>query len=102
MQKIKTFLIVKAVSDEQELQATSEDFQRYALYLMQYEGIPAEQIQELLKNPEFIRETTYQILREKVLAHLVASVKFNEESAGEGAADSAEVAGAKTTADAEE
>jgi trigger factor len=84
VQKIKTFLVVKTVAEAESLQATSEDFQRYALYLMQYEGIPAEQIRELLKNAEFVRETTYQILREKVLAHLIASAKFNTE--GEAAA----------------
>lgn len=86
LQKIKTFLVVKTVAEEQGLQATTEDFQRYALYLMRYEGIPAEQVKELLKLPEFVRETTYQILREKVVAHLIASAKFNE-SEGDAAAE---------------
>ncbi|MBN2083385.1 trigger factor [bacterium] len=81
VQKIKRFLIVKTVAETENIQATTEDFQRYALYLIQYEGIPPEQVQELLKKPEFIRETTFQILREKVMAHLVDSASFQEEPA---------------------
>ena len=96
VQKIKRFLIVKTVSEAEGIQATTEDFQRYAMYLIQYEGIPPEQVQELLKKPEFIRETTYQILREKVMAHLVESASFQEEpaedEAGETAAEPADQA----------
>lgn len=86
VQKIKTFLVVKSVAEQEGFQATAEDFQRYAMYLMQYEGIPPEQMKELLKVPEFVRETTYQILREKALAHLVASAKFNESSSPDASA----------------
>ncbi len=90
IQKIRVFLTVKAVAETEQLSATREDFQRYAMYLMQYEGIPAEQMQELLRNDAFIREATYQILREKAMTHLGASAKFNEEEAVDGEAPAAD------------
>lgn len=81
VQKIKVFLAVKTIAEAQEMNATGEDFQRYAYYLMQREGVPAEKLKELVNNPEFMQEATYQIVREKVLTHLSESAKFNETEA---------------------
>lgn len=90
LQKIKVFLIVKTIAETEQLQATEADFQRYAMYLMQYEGIPPEQMKELMKHQGFLREASYQILREKALAHLADSASFTEESSAESDAAVAE------------
>ena len=58
VQKIKVFLAVKTIAETEEMNATGEDFQRYAYYLMQREGVPAERLKELINNPEFMREAT--------------------------------------------
>lgn len=98
IQKIRVFLTVKAIAEAEQLRTSQEDFQRYAMYLMQYEGVPAEQMKELLRNEGFLREATYQILREKVLAHLAGSAKFNEEEAVDGEAPAAEAGAAAEAA----
>jgi trigger factor len=77
--KIRFFLAVKTIADHEGLVATGEDFERYAIYLMQQEGIPAEQMRELMKHREFYTEAAYQIVRDKVLAHLAQSVKAQAE-----------------------
>lgn len=77
MRKIKFFLAVKTIADAEGIYATSDDFQRYASYLMQYEGIPPEQMRELMQHREFYTEAAYQIVREKVLDHIVQSINFN-------------------------
>ena len=81
VQKIKVFLAIKTIAEAEDLNATADDFRRYALYLIQYEGIPPEKLKELMDEPEFVREATFQILREKVLAHIVESVRFTETDA---------------------
>ena len=50
---------------------------------MQQGGIPPTQCTELLGYPEFVSETTYQIVREKVLDYLVQNVKFVTAESGE-------------------
>lgn len=87
IRKIKTFLTVKAISEQEGIQAQSEDFQRYAMYLMQYEGVPPDQIRELMKNHDFMREATYQILREKVLLHLAEAVPFESKESDDEASE---------------
>jgi len=84
--KIRLFLAVKTIADAEGIFAASDDFQRYAAYLMQYEGIPLEQMRELMKHREFYTEAAYQIVREKVFEHVVASAKFNAEPLSTGAA----------------
>jgi len=74
--RIKYFLAVRAIAEEQKLDATAEDFERYAYYLMRREGINAQQFKELLGYPEFLSEATYQIVREKVLDHVAAVAKY--------------------------
>lgn len=81
IRKIKMFLAIRAIAKEQSLNATAEDFQRYALMMMQQEGIPPEQFKELLKHDEFVSEATFQIVREKVMRHLAGSAKFTESEA---------------------
>ncbi len=81
VQKIKVFLAIKTIAEAEDLNATADDFRRYALYLIQYEGIPPEKLKELMDEPEFMREATFQILREKVLVHIVESVQFTETDA---------------------
>jgi trigger factor len=92
--KIRLFLAVKTIADTESIFAASEDFQRYASYLMQYEGIPLEQMRELMKHREFYTEAAYQIVREKVFEHVVASATFNPEplSTGSEPAESADAA----------
>lgn len=81
IRKIKMFLAIRAIAKEQSLNATAEDFQRYALMMMQQEGIQPEQFKELLGHEEFVNEATFQIVREKVMRHLALSAKFTEEEA---------------------
>ena len=76
IQKIKVFLTVKQISEAEEMHASGEDFQRYAYMLMQREGIQPDQLRELINNPEFMREATYQIVREKVANHLAEAPTF--------------------------
>ncbi len=83
LRKIKMFLAIRTIANEQSLQATAEDFQRYALMMMQQEGIAPEQFKELLQHEEFVNEASYQIIREKVMHHLANSAKFNVDDTDE-------------------
>jgi trigger factor len=82
VQKIKRFLAVKAVAEAEQLEVTSEDYRRFAVYLLQHEGIPPDKLKELMDQPDFVREAAYQILREKALLHLAESASFTETDAG--------------------
>jgi len=79
LNKIKLFLAVKTIAEVESLTATAEDFQRYAHYLMQQEGLTAEQLKALVKEPEFANEATYQIVKDKALDHVARSARFTEE-----------------------
>jgi len=92
VQKIKVFLSVKQIAEVEDMNATGEDFQRYAYMLMQREGVPPEKMKELINNPEFMREATYQIIREKVINHCADVAQFNETEATDEAAAPAEEA----------
>lgn len=74
--KIKLNLIVRTVAAEQDLRATVQDFERYAAYMVQREGITPKQFKELLGYPEFVSEISHQIMQEKVLDYLVGCAKF--------------------------
>ncbi|MCH7471831.1 trigger factor [bacterium] len=79
LRKIKLFLAVRTVSDQEKLTASSEDFTRYVQYFARQEGMSAEKIGELLKHRGFVSEVTYQIMREKVVEHVAGSASFTEE-----------------------
>jgi trigger factor len=81
--KIKYFLAIRTIADKHELRANAQDLERYAYYLMQQEGISPQQFKELLGYPEFVSETTYQIVREKALDFIVSKMKFGTEAVSE-------------------
>jgi trigger factor len=76
LSRVKLNLAVRAIAAKEDLRATVDDFQRYAAYLAQSEGITPKQFRELLQHPEFTSEMTHQIMRNKVLDFLVACAKF--------------------------
>jgi trigger factor len=86
--KLKLTLIVRTIAEQQELRATVQDFERYAAYMVQREGITPKQFKELLGYPEFVSEISHQIMQEKVLDYLVSCAKFTTAMPGE-QADSA-------------
>ena len=75
--RIRSFLAVKTLAEQEEIRATQEDMMQYVYALMQRENINQDQVRQLLRNREFINETTYQIVRAKVLEHLAGVVNFD-------------------------
>lgn len=74
--KLKLTLIVRTIAAQQDLRATVQDFERYAAYMVQREGITPKQFKELLGYPEFVSEISHQIMQEKVLDYLVGCAKY--------------------------
>ncbi|MCC7478880.1 trigger factor [bacterium] len=74
--RIRTFLAVKTIAEQEGIRATQDDLMQYMYLLMQRENVSQDQIRQLARNREFINETTYQIIRAKVLEHLVNTVSF--------------------------
>jgi trigger factor len=74
--RIKLTLAVRTLASQENLRPTVQDFERYAAYMAQREGITPKQFKELLNYPEFVSETTHQIMQEKVLDYLVGCAKF--------------------------
>jgi len=72
--KISFFLAVNEIARRSNIHATNQDLNRYAYYLMQQEGISADQLKQLLRDPDFVNEAAYQILRDKVMEELLASI----------------------------
>jgi trigger factor len=92
LRRMKTFLVVHALANQLQLGVTNDDLRRYAFRLMHEQGVSPEQMQQLMQNRAFINEATFNIIREKAVAHLVQQAKFTvEETAGEeaGATESA-------------
>lgn len=91
IKKIKHYLAVREIAEKQNTTARNEDYQRYAMLLIQREGIPPEKVQELFRNKEFFNEATYQIIKERVHAHVASSASFktsgSDEDAGGGDAE---------------
>jgi trigger factor len=92
--RIRFFLAAKTIADKHGFEASRDDFGRYAYYLMQREGLGPEQIQDLMKHREFFNEANYQIILEKVLGHLVESLKFTVGGEAEGTPEPAETTAA--------
>ena len=85
--RIKSFLAVKTISEEQNLQVTGEEFQRYVLSLMRSEDLSQDDIEALLKRQEFVNDVHYQIIRHKAFEHVAASAKYNEEQLADDSAE---------------
>jgi trigger factor len=75
--RIRAFLAVKTIAEAEDLRATREDLMQYAMLLMQREGFNQDQMKQPLSSREFMNETTYQIVRGKVLDHLAGAVQFD-------------------------
>ena len=77
--KIKHYLAIRTLSEQENIQASNEDYQRYAMLLIQREGIPADKVGELFRNRDFFNEATYQIIKEKAHALVGLRVKVISE-----------------------
>ncbi len=81
--RIRSFLAVKTIAELEGIRATQEDLMQYMYLLMQRENISQDQVRQLIRNREFINETTYQIIRGKVLEHLANSVQYEVDEGSE-------------------
>jgi trigger factor len=85
LRRLGTFLVVHTLAEQQQFGVTSDDLRRYAFRLMHEQGVSPEQIQQLLQNRSFINEASYNIIRDKAVAHLVQQAKFEEAEPEDGA-----------------
>jgi trigger factor len=90
--KIKHYLAIRELANQEHITASNDDYQRYAMLLIQREGIPAEKVTELFRNREFFNEATYQIIKEKAQALVGLRVKVVSADGAEAAAGQPEAA----------
>jgi trigger factor len=87
LSRIRQFLAVHTLSTQQQFGVTSDDMRRYALRLMQSEGITPEQMSQLMQNRAFLNDATFEILRDKSVSYMVQQAKFNVSNAGSATAE---------------
>jgi trigger factor len=86
LRRLGTFLVVHTLANQLQLGVTTDDMRRYAFKLMHEQGVSPEQMQQLMQNRGFINDASYNIIRDKAVAHLVQSARFElEETNGEAA-----------------
>jgi trigger factor len=76
--RIKSFMLVKELSEQQNFEVTPQEFQRFLLSLMQSEGMTEADLRQLMQRQEFINDVHYQIIRHKSFEHIANTAKFNE------------------------
>jgi trigger factor len=89
LQKIKHYLAIRTLAEQEHIHAHNEDYQRYAMLLIQREGIPPEKVTELFRNRDFFNEATYQIIKEKAHALVGLRVQVKVDGAADAVAEAA-------------
>jgi trigger factor len=75
---IQSSFLIDAVARKHELVCTQEDVdQKFNEYAAQT-GIELQKIQDFYNKPEQMSRLTYSLTEEKVIAHLMKTVKINE------------------------
>lgn len=77
--RIREFLVVKEISEAESFRVSKEELGRYASGLARKYSFTKKQMTKLLKNDEFVNDTTAEILRAKVKRHLAQSINFYHE-----------------------
>jgi len=74
--RIREFLVVKEIAEAEGYKVSKEEFARYAGSLARRYSLSKKQLAKLMKNREFLNDTTAEILRAKVKRHLAQAVTF--------------------------
>ncbi len=76
LRRIKEFLAIRQIAKENEISAESREIASYASAVARRHNLSKAQLTKLLKDREFLNDLTADVLRDKVVKHLLQRITF--------------------------